>query len=326
MFRTEIELTPFNEKINHYEGVFFIGSCFSDNIGGKLTDFKFNAKINPFGVVYNPVSVKNSLEIIVTKELFQENDLGFYKGLYYSFYHHSFFSDSSKEKCLHRINNEIEHAHKKLKAAKFLFITFGTSKVYESKTTGNVVSNCHKIPASEFSRRNLSPRSIVEDYIPLVELLKDFNPELKIWFTVSPIRHWKDGAVENQFSKSVLLVAVHELCDLFGHCHYFPAYELMNDDLRDYRFYAEDMIHLNASAIHYIWTKFESVFLTRETLSLNAKIKKIKQAAMHRPFRIEDQEYQLFVEKQLGSIQDLLDVMPGLDFSEEISLFKSRLI
>jgi len=325
MFRTELNLKPGELRVSHSTEGLFVGSCFSNNIGGKLQNLKFPVFINPFGVVYNPVSVKNTLEIIMDRDLFTEKDLSFHDGQWYSFYHHSSFSNASKEACLENINSEIERSYQKLLKAKFLFITFGTSWVFEKPQTGNVVSNCHKLPAREFNRRMLSVQSIVQDYQVFLEKLKVFNPDIKVVFTVSPIRHWKDGAVGNQYSKATLIVAIQQLLSEFSFCSYFPSYEILMDDLRDYRFYDEDMLHVNDTAINYIWSKFGDVFLDKKTQELNKQILKIIQAKSHRPFNPEGEQYQKFLKQQLKKIEELMKLNSDMDFSAEIAFFKSLL-
>lgn len=324
-FRTEIDINPFHQKINHQKSILFIGSCFSNNIGNKLIPLKFPVLINPFGVVYNPISVKVSLEILMAKDLFGEQDLQYHNDQWFSFYHHSSFSNHSKEACLQSINSEIENSSTHLKSAKFLFITFGTAWVYEKHETGNVVSNCHKLPTKEFNRRLLFVEQIVNEYTIFIEQIQKFNPDLNIIFTVSPIRHWKDGAIENQKSKSILNVAIHQLCDEFECCSYFPSYELIMDDLRDYRFYEKDLLHLSESAVEYIWEKFQGTFFSPETIQLNKQVHKIALAKQHRAFNQDGQLFQEFLKKQLEDIRKISAKQKNIDFSSEINYFTSLL-
>ncbi|GAI96735.1 unnamed protein product, partial [marine sediment metagenome] len=229
----------------------FIGSCFTESIGGKLNDYKFPVDINPFGIIYNPSSVGKSLELLIGEKEFTIDDLFFYNGKWLSFFHHSSFSDKDPELCLSRINAKITESREFLKKAGFLFITFGTAWVFEWKESGETVSNCHKISALKFNHKLLAVEDILENYKTLIHKLLRFNPQLKIIFTVSPIRHWKDGAEGNQVSKAILLLSAHQLLKKFQSVSYFPAYEIIMDDLRDYRFYSDDMIHLNSVAIDY---------------------------------------------------------------------------
>ena len=225
IFRIEVEVEPSTYKINHKTPVMFLGSCFADNIGAMLVEKKFPVCINPFGVIYNPMSVKQSLDILINKNKFQKQDLYKFNNQWISFYHHSRFSSPDLNKALEKINSGIEKGADLLKMTNFLFITFGTAWVYEWKETGKVVSNCHKIPAREFIRRMLKPEEILEVWGEIIEKLKTQLSGLKIIFTVSPVRHCKDGAEGNMVSKSVLLYAIHLLREKFPDTDYFPSYE-----------------------------------------------------------------------------------------------------
>ena len=197
-FFTEIKIPEFPWKMDYSKSMMLMGSCFSENIGQKLIDLKFGIDMNPFGIVYNPESIANSLQILLEKRIFTESDLFQDQGIWSSFYHHSRFSDVDQKAVLEKINNRISSSNEFLKKADFLIITFGTSWVYELKKTGKIVSNCHKIRASEFKRFRMEVSEIAEKWSDLLEKLWQINPNLKLIFTVSPIRHWKDGAVENQ--------------------------------------------------------------------------------------------------------------------------------
>lgn len=317
IFRTEVEVEPSKYKINHKTPVMFLGSCFADNIGAMLVEKKFPVCINPFGVIYNPMSVKQSLDILLNKKKFQKDDLYQFNNRWISFYHHSRFSSPDLNKALEKINSGIEKGADLLKMTNFLFITFGTAWVYEWKETGKVVSNCHKIPAREFNRRMLKPEEILEAWGEIIEKLKTQLPGLKIIFTVSPVRHWKDGAEGNMVSKSVLLYAIHLLRKKFPDTDYFPSYEIMMDDLRDYRFYSEDMLHLNTTAVNYIWKKFDQRFFDDETRNILKKVDEINRAVAHKPFRPGSEDHLAFVEKTLQKIRQAESTFPSMDFSKE---------
>ena len=267
-FFTEIKIPEFPLKMDYSKSMQFFGSCFSENIGQKLFDLKFDVDLNPFGILYNPISIANSLQLLLEKRLFTESDLFQDQSVWNSFYHHSRFSEVNSEAALEKINSRIAYSREFLLKADFLVITFGTSWVYELKETGKVVTNCHKVPAAQFKRFRLEVSEITEVYRELLTELWKFNPNLKVVFTVSPIRHWKDGAVENQVSKATLLLAIDRL--LKGpnskNIAYFPSYELMMDELRDYRFYAEDMIHLSPVAIDYIFERFSKSLILKNSL------------------------------------------------------------
>ncbi len=317
IFRTEVEVEPSKYKINHKTPVMFLGSCFADNIGAMLVEKKFPVCVNPFGVIYNPMSVKQSLDILINNNKFQKQDLYQFNNQWISFYHHSRFSSPDLNKVLENINRGIEKGADFLRMTNFLFITFGTAWVYEWKETGKMVSNCHKIPAREFNRRMLNPEEILEVWGEIIEKLKTQLPALKIIFTVSPVRHWKDSAEGNMVSKSVLLYAIHLLRNRFPDPDYFPSYEIMMDDLRDYRFYGEDMLHLNTAAVNYIWQKFDKRFINDETRMVLKKVDEINRAIAHKPFRPGSEDHLAFVEKTLQKIRQVELAFPEMDFSKE---------
>ena len=326
-FFTEIQIPEFQWKMDYSKSMMFFGSCFSENIGQRLIDLKFKVDMNPFGILYNPESIANSLKIIIENRIFTENDLFCDQGIWNSFYHHSRFSDVDQQATLGKINNRILSSNEFLKKADFLVITFGTAWVYELVKTGQIVSNCHKIPASEFKRFRLEVSDITNVYVELLEQIWKFNPGLKVIFTVSPIRHWKDGAVENQVSKATLLLAIDLLVSRFGRqkCNYFPSYELMMDELRDYRFYAEDMLHLSPVAVDYIFERFCQVAVTEESLKVSKEVVKILKASMHRPFNNSTSEHNKFIQANLLEIDKLTERFPFLNFSVERTYFEQEM-
>jgi hypothetical protein len=312
-FRTEIELQPSAYRITHKDKILFIGSCFTDNIGQKLRELYFNIRINPFGVVYNPLSLLNSLGVLMDGEEYTEDDLEFRNELWFSWDHHSSFSEPGKEKCLNNINQEIKSSSKHLRKADFILITFGTAWIYRLKKNGEIVSNCHKIPEKEFDRILLSPRDIINSWKVFIPELLHKNKELRIIFTVSPVRHWKDGAHGNQLSKSVLLLAIDEICRMFPeNSEYFPAYEILLDDLRDYRYYSDDLLHPNSQAVNYIWSLFEKVYFDKQTLEINKELEKLIQARNHRPYNEETDAYKKFIKKIASQANQISKKYPFL--------------
>jgi len=325
-FRTVVDIPKSENQINYHSKTLMLGSCFVENIGSLMKQNKFNTTVNPFGVIYNPISVANSLKILIENKTFGENDLNYANGLYFSYYHHGSFSDESAEECLIDINAQMQSASLDLAGADILFITFGTSWVYELIDSGKVVSNCHKQPASIFNRYRLEVDEIVKLYKELILSLSLFNPHLKIVFTLSPIRHWKDGAHGNQLSKSALLLAIDQLVQLFDQVSYFPSYEIVMDELRDYRFYHEDMIHMNSASVNYIWSRFEDTFMNRETLEQMKKIKKLILASNHRPFNPGSESHQRFVSTTLSRMEELEGQLSNLSFDEERTLIRKNLL
>jgi len=324
-FRTEIDIPYQGFRIRHQESILMIGSCFTENIGQYLQNAKFEVNINPFGILYNPQSISQALNIIQEKRLFSKGDLFQYDGLFHSYQHHGFFSNENAEQCLQKINNNIELASSQLLKTNVLFITFGTAYVYKLKKTGQIVGNCHKMPASEFERYRLDVRTIVNAWMDILKKIKRFNPQIKVIFTVSPIRHLKDGAHENQLSKSILLLAIDELCKLLDDVHYFPSYEIVMDELRDYRFYDEDMIHPNNVAVKYIWERLRNIYFSDETNSvINAWIK-LDAAIHHRPFNPDSEGHKHFLKQTLLKVEDFRKKYPYIYCEKEIALLNGLL-
>lgn len=322
-FRTIVDIPASNFGIDYRKKILFIGSCFTENIGNRLASLRFPLDINPFGVLYNPLSVKNSLELLLQDYRFSENDLRCFNDLWYSFYHHSDFSHQNKAECLKKINRRIEKAAGFVKQAHAIFVTFGTAWVYRWKETGKVVSNCHKIPARKFERQLLDVDNIVEEYSALLSKIKATNPGVKVIFTVSPVRHLKDSAIGNQISKSTLLLAIDKMKQ--ADVEYFPAYELMIDDLRDYRFYEKNMTHPNSTAVDYIFQRFSETYLTEESKKIVKKMEKLQKAREHKPVNPQSALHQKFILGQLNYIEQLKQQYPFLSLAEDEQYFRSFL-
>lgn len=321
-FHTKVQLPQFSRKTGYQQKNIFMGSCFTENVGQRMEDAKYPVDINPFGILYNPESVAKGLEILLNVKHFSENDLLEHNGLWHSFSHHGRFSSADLETVLNAVNERIAFSSAFLKEAGFLFVTFGTAWVYRYKKSGQVVSNCHKIPAREFTRERLSVEQIVDRYKKLLHEIWQVNPGLKVVFTVSPIRHWKDGAVENQRSKATLLLAIDQLQNEFGEgCAYFPSYEIVMDELRDYRFYAADMLHLSDVAVDYIYQKFQEVLVEAESRQLAEKVLKVRSAVQHKPFNTNTAEFKKFLEQSHQKILDLERQYPYLNLKLEKNYF-----
>ncbi|UCG27790.1 MAG: GSCFA domain-containing protein [Bacteroidales bacterium] len=323
-FRTTFSIPAYSSRLSYRKPALFMGSCFSETIGGKLKELKFPVDINPFGIIYNPVSVKNSLDILIREKEFSRDDLHQFEGQWISFYHQTAFSDPDPEECLDTINNSIRFSSQFLRKANFLFITFGTAWIYKWKATGQVVSNCHKIPAKKFHRELIEAGEIAGLYTELIDELKNVNPALKIIFTVSPVRHWKDGAEGNQISKATLHLAIRHIRTNFPETGYFPAYEIVMDDLRDYRFYAEDMIHLNRVAADYIWGKFENAFIDEESGKIINEVRNILSAYRHRPIKPGSEAHMVFLKKHLEITGNLREKYPFLNLDQEMDYFAGK--
>jgi hypothetical protein len=282
-FRTEIIVPSPGFQISHSDKILLMGSCFVSTISAKMLESGFTINVNPFGIVYNPASLANGLADLINNKTYAEEHLFLYQGVYHSFSHHSHFSGTTVEMVLEKINASISHSSGFLRQANLLIITFGTANTYRLVSSGEVVSNCHKLPAKSFIEERLTIPQITGRWNRLIKELQALNPDLKILFTVSPIRHWKDGANANQLNKATLLLAINELIKTNPQCYYFPSYEILLDDLRDYRFYAADLIHPNAQAIDYIWEKFSEAYFDKKTMEVNKEQEKKQKALHHRP-------------------------------------------
>jgi hypothetical protein len=288
-------------------------------LGKFLGGEKFPVLVNPNGVVYNPVSVALVLQRIIENKVFTEEDLLYHNNLWLSLHHHTSFSKLEKQDTLNAINNSLKQANTFCETMDYLMVTFGTARVYYFNATGMPVANCHKIPAKEFTHKILTVDEIVAQWDAMLKIIFDTKPQLKVVFTVSPVRHWKDGAVGNQISKATLLLAVNKLVEAFpNQVFYFPSYEIMMDDLRDYRYYADDMLHPTPLATKYIWEKFRNAIISPELQKTIAEIESIIQACNHRPFNTNTNEYRLFVENIRKRIAEIETRVKGVDFTNEL--------
>lgn len=299
----------------------FIGSCFASTIGSQMEMGHMPVMINPAGTVFNPVSVCNTLDSITARKEFVIDDLHFYNGTWLSFYHYTDFSAEDPLNVLKKINSRLDEAYNHLKNSRYLFVTFGTARVYKLKKSDLIVSNCHKIPSDQFESKLLTVDEIVSAWSAQLDRLKLLFPELRVIFTISPVRHWKNGAHGNQVSKSVLFVALDELQKHKSAPGYFPAYELLMDDLRDYRFYSEDMLHPSIAAINYIWEAFAKVYLDNSTLNTWREVVKITKAYNHRLSTDSALKIKSFADRLLKQISELKIKLPAIDFSIEENYF-----
>lgn len=297
--QTVVELEKPDFKLDYATRIMLVGSCFVENIGAKLNYFKFKTDINPCGIVYNPLSVADTLELLWSDKQFTKADLLQNGEQWVSLSHHGRFSARDIGNCLQQINSSLEKSAAHLKMTDILVITWGTAWVYRHRKSGRIVANCHKFPAADFERFRLNPEDIEQVYIDLLSRLHNCNPDLKILFTVSPIRHWKDGAHANQLSKAVLLLAIDRLMQRLDYVSYFPSYEIVMDELRDYRFYAEDMLHISPQGIEYIWEKFQALYMTSETKEWMRRIDKINKTLLHRPTDPDSPAYRELMEKTI---------------------------
>lgn len=311
-FQIETEIPNPDFKIDYQDKLFLIGSCFSDNIGNKLSQLKFNVTQSPSGIFFNPMSIANTLNHICSNLTFNEELLIEQDGLWYSFLHHGSIYSSSKEELLSKIENTHALCHNVLKNTTKLFITFGSAHIYTHKNLKTVVSNCHKVPNTYFTKSLLTVSEIVENFKKCISAIKSINPDIKIIFTVSPVLYIKDGIHENQLSKATLLLAINELQKL-ENIGYFPSYEIVRDELRDYRFYKEDLAHPNDIAIKYVWEKFSDCYFSDETKEIAFEVEKIIQMENHKQLQPESDASKKFTGSLEKKKRELFDKFPFLN-------------
>ena len=322
-----VELPKRELEISYATRQMILGSCFAENIGKRLLASKFPVELNPFGILYNPLSIAAALNHIADRAYFSDDssELVFHNELWHSMLHHGDFSRRSKSELVAAVNESIENAAAALDGLDLLTLTFGTAYVYRRAGDDMVVGNCHKLPSSCFTRSLLAVDEAVAVMKAVFEKLFSRNGALKVLLTVSPIRHVKDGLHGNQVSKAVLQLVVEELRRLFqGRVFYFPAYEIVLDELRDYRFYAEDMIHPSQQAVNYVWECFKESYFDCETEKLLAMVEDIARGVAHRPFDTESQAHRDFKSKLLLKIEGIKEKYPFFDFSKEIEQCRTR--
>lgn len=302
IFRTEIKNNPLERTLVYGDGLLFMGSCFADEVGGICKGLGFNAQVNPFGTLYNPFSVANSLQRLYSGQPFTHDEIiEVGEGFYCTFNHNTDFWCHSEETLINKVNTHLLETHEQFLQTKWVIISLGTSWAFREIVTGKVVSNCHKLPANRFERVFLGTQPTVEI---LSEVLRAF-PDKQFVFTVSPLRHLKDGLHENQLSKASLLLAVDEVCKTFDNAHYFPAYEILLDELRDYRFYKEDMVHPTDQAVRYIWEKFVDFAINPSEYPAMKAAEELKQMLLHKPLFPESEAYRKFEALKVQKVEDI---------------------
>jgi hypothetical protein len=314
-FRTKIQLPVKTPKIDYQSKILMIGSCFVENIGDKLDYYKLQNLRNPFGILFHPEAIENFIRRSINADIYSPEDVFYHNERWHSFDAHSSLSDSIQEELLKKLNQNLKINRNYLLEASHIVITLGTAWVYKNIETGKPVANCHKLPQKYFSKELLSLAEIEGSLHSLISELKIINPELTIIFTLSPVRHLKDGFVENQISKAHLIAALHKVINENNSViNYFPVYEIMMDELRDYRFYAEDMLHPNVIAIDYIWEKFVEVWFSSEAYSTLKLVESIQKSLAHRPFDKRSNSHQAFSRKLQVKIEDLKKEIPHIHF------------
>ena len=312
-FRTTVKTGENRSWLHHSDSVVLLGSCFSDNIGGKLSAALFNATVNPMGTLYNPMSIAHGVQQLIDCTPVAGKDLFMQGGVWNSFDFHSRHSLPDKQATIDRMNQRIEQGHQALKNARLLTVTLGTAIVYRLKSTGEVVANCHKVPQHEFERKMATVSEMVAELDRMLTRLHEFNPELRVILTVSPIRHIADGLDTNSLSKASLRVAIQEaMARHRDYCDYFPAYEIMMDDLRDYRFYATDMVHPSDVAVEYIWQAFQATYLDDRSALAVARCERIHKRLQHRPMSANRETVERFNADTASVVRNLIKEYPYL--------------
>ncbi len=322
-FRTPVEWHGESEEIKYSDHVLLMGSCFAENVGGLLLENKFSCDVNPFGILYNPLSIAKALRQMLDGKVYTMDDLFDSGGQWHSWMHHSSFSSIDADECLNRINSRLEKAASALPRTSWLIMTWGTAFVYEKDS--EVVGNCHKQPDRLFTRRLLDVDTICGEWNDTLREAKQRFPGLKVMLSVSPIRHLKDGLHGNQISKSVLLLAIDRLCRELNFCHYFPSYEIVMDELRDYRFYAEDMLHPSPLAVKYIWECFCSTYMSKETQRVMKEWADIQKGLAHRPFNPDSDAYRRFLSQIVLKIEELKEKFPYFEVQKELEQCRTLL-
>ncbi|MDT0293630.1 GSCFA domain-containing protein [Mesonia ostreae] len=295
--QTQVPIPDEQSKIDYASKLVLMGSCFSENIGEKLAYYKFQQLQNPFGILFHPFAIENLIEKAVQKYVYSEEDLIFHNEQWHCLDAHSKLSSSNKNELLQYLNDALKQTISWLKEASHVVFTFGTSWMYQHKSTGKYVANCHKIPQRDFNKKLISAEQIQGSIQNTLQLLQQIDPKLKVIITISPVRHLKDGFVENQQSKAALITAVHQSISSVKQSTYFPSYELMMDELRDYRFYKRDMLHPNALAIDYIWQHFVDTWVDASALPVMKKIETLQKNLKHKAFHPNSEAHQKFLAK-----------------------------
>jgi hypothetical protein len=323
MFRTPVLPKISARKILLNDPLFLIGSCFSENIGRKLSENKFDSLSNPYGVIYNPASIFRLMEEALLEKPVNEGLILKSQGVYRHYNFHSDISSLDKEDLLSQIGEANKYGKIYLLQSKWILITLGTSIIYYHKKLKEIVSNCHKVPAKEFDKKRLNPGEIIESFDRFYQTLGSLNKDFNIILTVSPVRHIRDSFETNSISKSILRYACGVLSESYDNVQYFPSFEIMMDDLRDYRFYDTDMLHPNNSAIEYIWELFQQSYFSDDTRQFINEWGKIRNAMHHKPFFPDSREHQKFL---ISTIQKLKSFQGKVDISDELKLFEKQLI
>ncbi len=321
-FLLPIQIQPPEEKIRYPQKILLIGSCFTEHIGQHLSEMKFDLMQNPNGILFDPLSVGNSLISYLKPDMYQGEDLFFLNELWQSWKHHGVFSQTYQEFTLKKINESQQSAHVFLKQANWLIITLGSAFVYSLKEKNLTVANCHRAPANWFTKKLLPVDKMLAVLDETMHRLLEINPQLQIIYTISPVRHIRDGVIENNRSKARLIEVAHQLVSKFNRTYYFPSYELVIDVLRDYRFYDKDLVHPNYMATQYVLENFMEHYVDPESRSIAEEVRKLQTSLKHRPLHPETEAHRLFLKEQYRKATELTGRYPFLNFERELEQLK----
>ncbi|MBQ3731019.1 MAG: GSCFA domain-containing protein [Muribaculaceae bacterium] len=312
-FRTTVKTGENRGWLHHSDSVVLLGSCFSDNMGGKLHGALIKAMVNPMGTLYNPMSIARGVQRLIADEPVAGQDLFMQGGVWNSYDFHSRHSMPDKQATIDHMSQRIHQGHEALRQAQLLTVTLGSAIIYRLKTTGDIVANCHKVPQHEFERKMATTEEMAQVLDEMLTALHAFNPDLRIILTVSPIRHIADGLDINSLSKASLRVAIHKaMTRHLDYCDYFPAYEIMMDDLRDYRFYTNDMVHPSDVAVEYIWQAFQATYLDDRSALAVARCERIHKRLQHRPMSTIRDVVERFNHDTASVVRNLIKEYPYL--------------
>jgi GSCFA family len=313
-FTTPIPIVKSNNPIDYNSKIMSLGSCFAENMDEKFNYFKFQITTNPFGIIFNSVSIEKLIARVVNQELFTEKDIFFYNERWHCFEVHSDLSHENKIQFLYNLNEQLKLTHYQINQLSHFIITYGTSWVYRNIDSQEIVSNCHKVPQKHFDKEILSVETIEKSIKNTIYLIQKVNPNCNFIFTISPVRHIKDGFVANSVSKANIITALQSVISNLTSVNYFPSYEIMMDELRDYRFYADDMLHPSQAAIDYIWIKFFENYVSETEFATMQQVCDIQKALHHKPFNPNSESHEKFLLNLNQKIDTLAEKFPQIKF------------
>lgn len=311
--QTQVPISKVNDQIDYQSRLFLLGSCFSENIGKKFDYFKFRSLENPFGILFHPKAIETLISRAINQEAYSEKEVFFHNERWHCFDAHSDLSNVSKNGLIEDLNNSLKATKEQINKSTHIIITLGTAWVYRKVEGNKIVSNCHKIAQPKFNKELLSTEQVISCLKSIEEKIHSLNKNLKLIYTISPVRHLKDGFVENQRSKAHLIAALHQIVN-GGDISYFPSYEIMMDELRDYRFYESDMVHPNQLAIDYIWEKFMEGVISENAFATMKKVDEVQKGLMHRPFNPDSEQHRSFAKSLETKITSLKREHPFMRF------------